>query len=358
MKGIKQLTNGSWQADIRKAGFHRIRRNFRTKTLATRWKTKTLAEMENGTYKTNAEVKAEKTRVSEIMTLREGTQKYLDEVTALKTPKSIEFETSTMNMLRTMSFIDLPLHEITTSHIQDFYNYLRIERKNKISSANRKLTPIIHMFNKAKGWHIPELKSKVNPAEGVKQKLGPGGGRRKRTFRGDEEKAMLDALECCENPYIKPIYVLAVETGMRRREILENLWVNVYQTETPYIHIHKEIAKTGVARDCPLSPRAIEAIEELKKLTGGKGMLAPIKVEGFKSAWQRVQKRAKENGVVNFQFRDLRHVALTRLSKIYPRAQDLARISGHDKLDTLLTYYEDDIDVQCAIMRDYYQNTK
>jgi len=357
MKGIKQLDSGQWQADIRKVGFPRVRRNFRTKTLATTWKTKTLAAMESGTYKTNAEVKAEEARASGIMTLRESTQKYLDEVTALKTPKSIEFETGTMNMLRTMSFIDLPLPEITKSHIQDFYRYLRVERKNIISSANRKLTPIIHMFNKAKSWHIPEIENKSNPAEGIKESLGPGGGRRKRTFRGDEEAIFIDALGRCENQYIKPIFILARETGMRRREILENLWLNVYIGNMSYIHIHAEIAKTRVARDCPLSPMAVEAIETLRTLSGGKGNLVPITTRAFIEAWKKTQKRAAKAGVTNFQFRDLRHVALTRLSKIYPRAQDLARISGHDKLDTLLTYYEDDIETQCEIMRNHYKQT-
>lgn len=34
-------------------------------------------------------------------------------------------------------------------------------------------------------------------------------------------------------------------------------------------------------------------------------------------------------------------MAITMLSRIYPRCQDLARLTGHERLDTLLRYYED-----------------
>ncbi|MBN4073428.1 tyrosine-type recombinase/integrase [Mariprofundus ferrooxydans] len=350
MKGIKKLSSGQWQADLRKAGFPRLRRNFRTKAIAESWKAQTLAAMNAGAYISEAEQRAQQVQEDARLTLRELSQRYLDEVSVHKTPRSIELETSVMRMLSGMDFIDFPADKITQAHIEKFYQYMRITRKNKATSANRKLTTVIHMFNKGAVW-LHELKGRTNPALGIKEGLGAGGGRRRRTFRGSEENDFLHALKGCQNPYIAQIFILARETGMRRREILENLWVNVYLGDMPYIHIHAEIAKTRVPRDCPLTPAAVDAIATLKELSGGRGALIPITEKAFIEAWKKTQKRS---GVVNFQFRDLRHVALTRLSKIYPRAQDLARISGHDKLDTLLIYYEGTIQDQCVQMQEFY----
>lgn len=364
--GIVELKSGRFQVDLREKGYKRVRKSFPTKKMAQNWKALTVKAMEDGTYRSAAELKAEAELEAQglagVMTLRTATQKYLDDVTSKKTKKSIEFETSVMKMLRTMPFINLPMHEITPSHIEDFSRYLSDTRNNVQASVNRKLTVIVHLFNKATKWHIKELENKANPATGIKQSLGVRGGRRSRKFRGDEEEILMTALKQMSagsnpcDPYIEPIFILAVETGMRRREILENVWTNVTFGERPMIHIHEEIAKSRAERDCPLSPRAVAALKTLRKLSGGKGFLADIELEGFKSAWQRVQAAAKKEGLTNFQFRDSRHIALTRLSKIYPRAQDLARISGHEKLDTLLIYYEDDIEEQCDIMKTYYDS--
>lgn len=43
----------------------------------------------------------------------------------------------------------------------------------------------------------------------------------------DEEDKLLAALDDCRNPYIKPTVILALETGMRRSELLSLKWGDV-----------------------------------------------------------------------------------------------------------------------------------
>jgi len=361
--GVKQLTGGSWQADVRKSGFPRVRKSFRTMTLASTWRNKVIAAMSDGTYQTDAEVEAEAKEAlaanARIPTLRQATVRYLEEITSKKRggAKTVETETTAFNQILTMPFADNPMTTITTSHIADFVLFLE-KRKNAPSTVNRKLTTISHLFVKAKKWHMPEL---INPVTGNKQGLGAGGRRRSRKFEGGEEEALINAFDGCLNPYIKLIVLFALETGMRRREILESRRINLTKGNRQFLHLPAPITKSDLKRDVPLSPAAMSIIEKAGDMDDNsyvdrdlskKGFIFPITIKAFEEAWKKTVKRA---GLIDFEFRDTRHVALTRLSKIYPRAQDLARISGHEQLDTLLTYYEESIEEQCDMMNAFYK---
>ena len=346
------LNVGMIIADIRQKGHKRVRRSFTTVTRAKAWRTKTIAAMNAGTYKSDEQVATEEAAAEKSsITLKEATQIYLDTVTIHKeSKKSMENESAVFSLLNRMDFANLPILEIKQHHIQSFIKAQR-ERGNIESTIIRKMTTIAHLFVVAKGWE--HLEALENPCPGQKPRLPKSQKRRKRNFTGTEEADLMDGLDGCYDPMIKLVVQYAIETGCRRREILENEWKNVHHHKNySYVYIPAPIAKTRTERNVPLSPVAIEILKKLTRITGKRKLMFPLSTDSFEDAFDKARKRA---GIKNFQFRDTRHVALTRLSKIYPRAQDLARISGHDKLDTLLTYYEDDIEEQCSIMGDYFQ---
>jgi integrase len=75
--------------------------------------------------------------------------------------------------------------------------------------------------------------------------------RDRRLERGEGDR-LHKALETNRNTYIAPIVALTIETGLRRREVLELTWRNV--------DLHKGVAyipltKTGVPRKIP-SPQS------------------------------------------------------------------------------------------------------
>jgi len=187
----------------------------------------------------------------------------------------------------------------------------------------------------------------------------PQEGVRSRKFEEGEYDKLMTALDACLNKYIKQVVLFAIETGLRRRELLE-LKREYVHIEDKYIYIVSETAKTRTERYVPLSPKAIEILSETDKLSGGETeMIFPITTTALSEAWKKTVKRCGLNLTKSprgdgFEFRDLRHVAITKLSRIYPRMQDLAKISGHSKLETLLIYYEEDIFDQVNQMDKYY----
>ena len=57
--------------------------------------------------------------------------------------------------------------------------------------------------------------------------------------------------QASSNPYLQPLVVLAIETAMRRGELLGLRWEHV-QLDKSYVHL--PMTKNGDSRDVPLSP--------------------------------------------------------------------------------------------------------
>ncbi len=91
------------------------------------------------------------------------------------------------------------------------------------------------MFNKAKEWG----KASRNPA--LKVKLLKEENRRTRYLEKEEIRALLDA--CSE--HLKPIVVTALNTGVRKSEILNLKWPNIDLRQRMYIFIRQRAAKAA-----------------------------------------------------------------------------------------------------------------
>ena len=125
-------------------------------------------------------------------------------------------------------------------------------------------------------------------------------------------------------------FLLALETGMRRGEILAITSDNLHER-----YVHLPLTKNGHSRDVPFSTKA----RDLIKLRGDfKGLLVPVGLDAFKSAYRRIRTQA---GLDEVRFHDTRHEAISRLvsSKRVP-VETLAKITGHRDIRVLLnTYY-------------------
>ena len=126
----------------------------------------------------------------------------------------------------------------------------------------------------------------------------------------------------------------AIETAMRRGEILKTPWHNVHPT---FIHLPANITKTAAARDVPLS-RTARTLVKTARLSTNSEMLMPINTHTFKQAYVRMCDRV---GITDLTFHDTRHEATTRLAKKL-HVLDLARVTGHSNINELMTYYNKD----------------
>lgn len=257
-------------------------------------------------------------------------ERYLADVTPRK--RSHETETQRLRKLQRHSICDLPLRDLHARHLSAY----RDERLREVKpgTVRRELGLLHHLFDvAAREWGLPITS---NPLKNVSLPVLKNA--RDRRLEAGEAEKLHKALSNTRNPFVKPIVLLAIETGLRRREVLELTWPNVdLERRIAYI----PTTKTGVPRTIPLTDAAIAIISGLSRADSETGELPaddrlfPITVEAFKQAWKRVQKRS---GLTDLRFHDLRHEALSRFCELGLTVPELAVISGHKDPRMLFRY--------------------
>jgi integrase len=128
---------------------------------------------------------------------------------------------------------------------------------------------------------------------------------------------------------LKAIMVLAVETAMRRGEILGLCWEHV---NLPQRTLFLPKTKTNVPRTIPLSSRAVAL---LRGLGPGRGKVFSITPRCASQAFKRAADRL---GLVDVHFHDLRHEATSRLFERDLNVIEVSRVTGHKSLVMLNRY--------------------
>jgi integrase len=137
--------------------------------------------------------------------------------------------------------------------------------------------------------------------------------------------------------YVAWSFMFARETAMRRGEIL-NMRRKHVDLAHKVIHLQPGETKNGFARDVPLSKKAREMLALLPAMTKGKpdDKLIPYTAVQFSNCWQAGRRRSK---LENLRFHDTRHDATTKFAGKVRNVLELASITGHRRLDELLTYF-------------------
>jgi integrase len=175
-------------------------------------------------------------------------------------------------------------------------------------------------------WGLP---IRDNPVRGLK--VGRVDPQRERRLRDGELDRLLTAERKCRNPLIGPIVRLAIETAMRRSEIL-SVTAEAIDLKNRCLVIGR--TKNGETRTIPLSTAAMDIFQTR---LGGKaqGRLFPMTANALRLAWERLRERAK---MTDLHFHDLRHEAISRLFEKGLTVPEVAMISGHRDMRMLLRY--------------------
>ncbi|MBX3598076.1 MAG: tyrosine-type recombinase/integrase, partial [Rhizobiaceae bacterium] len=201
-----------WQVQIRRKGFAPISRSFRTKADAQEWARHWEQKADRGELPAN-------TKELEITKLSKLVERYQVEV--LPTKKGAEIERIILD-----AFLRDPLcrKSLSTLTPSDFAKYR--DRRLQIISAKslgRQLSPVSHMLNLARvEWGLPIRSDLLSNL-----RLGGNDNKRERRLREGELERLVQAAKKTRNPLILPIVQFAVETGMRRGEILAMDWKHV-----------------------------------------------------------------------------------------------------------------------------------
>jgi integrase len=168
-----------------------------------------------------------------------------------------------------------------------------------------------------------------NPVDRVK--MPPSSPARNRRLEDGEFEQLEEAAKQTKNPHIWPIIVFAIETGMRRGEILGLHW--------EHVHLDRRIAylpltKNGSSREVPLSTKAAQVIARQRHRNDTPSPF-PVTPNGFRLAWVRLRRRA---GLSDLRFHDLRHEAISRFFELGLNIPEVAVISGHKDPRMLFRY--------------------
>jgi len=174
-----------------------------------------------------------------------------------------------------------------------------------------------------------------NPFAMVRRPRAPLG--RSRLLATDEQARLLSELapQGRRNPLVLPLVVLALETAMRRGELLSLRWshVNLDQRIATL-----DLTKNGDRRVVPLSTKAVETLLAMRP-SDANAKVFPIGEAALHAAFKRACKRA---GVVDFHFHDLRHCAATSLAAKLSNLLELSAVTGHRTIQMLKRYYHPD----------------
>ena len=122
---------------------------------------------------------------------------------------------------------------------------------------------------------------------------------------------------------VKNIIEIALETGMRRGEIL-NIKKEHVKNQTLFI----PLAKNGHQRTIPLSKRAYHILKNYD---------LPFRMSGnaVRLAWERLKNKGN---IKDLHFHDLRHEAISRLFEKGLSIPEVSLISGHKDVRMLFRY--------------------
>lgn len=220
-----------------------------------------------------------------------------------------------------------PVNKIKPEDIQKYIEYLKDERHLKNSSINRFLEILSKMYNLA----IDNNELTENPLKKV-PKL-PEDNHRIRFLSYDEERRLFESIEL-NAPFLKPIVTTALQTGMRKGEILNLQWCNI-DFNNRLIHLLD--TKTNKSREIPISDKLYPVLLCLPMPTSYvfTNPETNLPYVDIKKSWHKVLDYAQ---IKNFRFHDLRHTCATRLVMAGVDFLTTMEILGHTSLQTTMRY--------------------
>ena len=307
-----------WQVQVRRKDAPTISRSFHLKQDAETWARAMEVDADRLTLHSDP-------RMLQKITFGDCLTRYRDEVSINK--KGHDVERWLINALLRNSLAKRSLSSLKPA---DFKAY-RDERLEEISGSgvNREFAIIGHVFETAiKEWSIP---LSVNPIARIRKP--PNNPPRERRLKFGELEALLNATANGRNPYIRSIIVIAIETAMRRGEILNIRRRDLFLAKR---QLHIPETKTGRPRTIPLSESAFaELMPHLNASRDDDAKLFPISTNAFRLAWDRLKRRAR---IDDLHFHDLRHEAVSRLFESGLNTAQVAAISGHRDFRMLARY--------------------
>jgi integrase len=216
------------------------------------------------------------------------------------------------------------LNEISASDI-DIFKQRRLDDGVKLNTIVRDLVVIRHLFNYAYSrkkffGRNPVSESGLPQVNDIKE----------RVLSISEQEELLK--HC--SPELADIIMLALNTGMRRDEVLFLEWVWIDLKEG-YINLPHTHSKSKKSRKVPINSVIRKILLERKLQSDGAEYVFHISDtrSGARTWLQRAFRYAcKQAGIEGLRFHDLRHTAATRLVEANIPLPAVAELLGHSSI--------------------------
>jgi integrase len=219
--------------------------------------------------------------------------------------------------------------DILTSHDLEKYQTSLIRKGLAVATINKYITIFKMLIAKAEDWNMcsAEVLQKIRKVKQLK-----GANKRLRFLSQEECQTLIAACD----PHLKPVIVTALNTGMRKGEILNLRWDNV---DLKHGIILLDKTKNGERREIPINntlrgvlqgiPRRLDIPYVFPDNSTGKPF------GDVKKAFASAIRRAK---IIDFTFHDLRHTFASHLVMAGVDLTTVKELLGHKDIKMTLRY--------------------
>lgn len=258
-------------------------------------------------------------------TFKELTEKYLSWINGRQ--KSARVKGYIIGQL-IEKFGSLPLRRFSTVVVEQLQTDL-MNRGLKNTSCNKVLTILKHMFTKAVEWDMVESETLKRVR---KVKLLRDDSKRLRYLSKEECQALINFCD----PHLKPIVITALNTGMRKGEILSLKWDNV---DLRHGFILLDVTKNGERREIPINETLRQTLQAVtRRLDIPYVFFDPLTGNHYQDVKRSFKTALRKAGIRDFHFHDQRHTFASQLVMAGVDITTVKELLGHKTLTMTLRY--------------------
>ena len=227
-----------------------------------------------------------------------------------------------------VNFGNVPLRHFNPRIIEAYQTRMLSEKKAP-ATCNRHLATLKHMITKGVEWEMTteDVLKKVR-----KVKLLPENNRRLRYLSVEESRELVKA---CPT-HLKPIVIMALNTGMRKEEILSLEWEKHIDLKHNFILLDQ--TKNGERREIPINGTVRDALTGLMRRLDSPYVFVDAEGKRFNDVKRSFKSACRKAGIKDFRFHDLRHTFASHLVMAGIDITTVKDLLGHKTLTMTLRY--------------------
>jgi site-specific recombinase XerD len=264
------------------------------------------------------------------ISFQEYAKEYLEYSKANKAVTSYKRDITSLTSL-TAVFGTYYLFEIEPFMVEK-YKAGRLQDGVEPASVNREIACLRHMCNKAVEWGY----GKKNPVNGVKLLKEPPG--RIRFLEAAEIDKLLQAVDGLKRGcgrYLRPVVVLALNTGLRKNEILQLKWKDIDLKEKK---ITVKRTKNNEIRTVPINDTLYQELVKVTRHPEGEYIFCDKSGIPYGNVRKSFESALEVAKIEDFHFHDLRHTFASHLVMKGCDLRTVQQLMGHKDIKMTMRY--------------------